>query len=72
MRKRGKRQLDMRREFGQVTSANEINDLMFQLKEIEETLTPDHQHLLTVSKKMEEAMMRWKCTLPPPSPVMEG
>ena len=58
MRKQGKRQLLMRREFGQIESAAVINDLMVQLKEVEDTLTPDHDHVLSLSKKMEEAMKR--------------
>jgi len=58
MRRRGKRQLLMRREFGQIKSATEINDLMMQLKEVENTMTPDHEHVISLSKKMEEAMKR--------------
>ena len=48
----------LRREFGQIDSATEINDLMVQLKDVEDTITPDHEHLNTLSKKMEDAMKR--------------
>ena len=58
MRRKGKRQLLMRREFGQIESASEINDLILQLKEVEDQLTPDHEHLNALSKKMEDAMKR--------------
>jgi len=58
MRKLGKRQLMLRREFGRIDSAAEINDLMMQLKEVEYQLTPDHEHLNALSKKMEDAMKR--------------
>jgi len=56
--KLGKRQLLLRREFGQIESAAEINDLVMQLKDVEEQMTPDHEHLNTLSKKLEEAMKR--------------
>jgi len=57
-RKLGKRQLMLRREFGQTESADEINDLMVQLKQVEDTLTPDHEHVIQLSKKMDEALKK--------------
>ena len=56
-RKVGKRHLLLRREFGQIESAAKINDLIMQLKEVEETMTPDSEHLNALSKKMEDAIM---------------
>jgi len=56
-RKVGKRHLLLRREFGQIESAAKINDLIMQLKEVEETMTPDSEHLNALSKKMEDATM---------------
>lgn len=58
MRQMGKRHLLLRREFGLIDSAAEINDLVMQLKDLEDTMTPDHQQLLDLSKKMEDAMKR--------------
>ena len=57
-RKLGKRQLMLRREFGQTESADEINDLMVQLKQVEDTLTPDHEHVIELSRKMEQAIKK--------------
>jgi len=58
LRQRGKRQLTMRREFGQLEAAAEINDLMVQLKDVEDDLAPNHEHVVEVSEKMEAAMKR--------------
>jgi len=57
-RLRGRRHLQLRREFGLLDSAAEINDLMRQLKDVEDDLTPNHERLLALSNKMEEAVKR--------------
>jgi len=58
LRRRGKRELQLRREFGQLDSAAEINDIVRSLQDVEEDLTPDHQQLHALRSDLEVALKK--------------
>jgi len=58
LRQRGRRSLQLRREFGQVDSAAEINDIVRSLQDVEEDLTPDHQQLHALRSDLELALKK--------------
>merc|ERR1712168_1321918 len=58
LRQRGKRELQLRREFDQLDSAAEINDIVRSLQDVEEDLTPDHQQLHALRSDLEVALKK--------------